>query len=122
MFRFFKNSLKILKIFFLILEPRTHFPNYCQFLFTKLTPNGQRRISAQAQTLICNKHIGNELNNNNNNNNIFPNFISLSGYHKNEEFIILNNNFKNWQDDVWQKIWMAKCKVGGIWLIVLVDG
>nr|CAD2200459.1 unnamed protein product [Meloidogyne enterolobii] len=92
-------------------QPRTHFPNYCQFLFTKLTPNGQRRISAQSQTLICNKHIGKELNNNNNNN-IFPNFISLAGYHKNEEFIILNNNFKNWQDDVWQKIWMAKCKVG----------
>nr|CAD2173030.1 unnamed protein product [Meloidogyne enterolobii] len=90
-------------------QPRTHFPNYCQFLFTKLTPNGQRRISAQSQTLICNKHIGKELNNNNNNN-IFPNFISLAGYHKNEEFIILNNNFKNWQDDVWQKIWMAKCK------------
>ncbi|CAK5071380.1 unnamed protein product [Meloidogyne enterolobii] len=102
-------------------QPRTHFPNYCQFLFTKLTPNGQRRISAQAQTLICNKHIGKELNNNNNNN-IFPNFIPLAGYHKNEEFIILNNNFKNWQDDIWQKIWMAKCKVGRICLIFLVDG
>uniref|UniRef100_A0A1I8BYV2 Tyrosine-protein phosphatase domain-containing protein n=1 Tax=Meloidogyne hapla TaxID=6305 RepID=A0A1I8BYV2_MELHA len=86
-------------------QPRTHFSNYCQFLFTKFTPNGQRRITAQAHTLLCNKHSGKEAN-------IFQNFISLPGYHKNEEFIILNNlkSGNNWQNEILQRIWMAKCK------------
>lgn len=98
-------------------QPRSHFANYCRFLFSSATPSGQQRIQAQFQELLACPHRGGGSQSLPNGGCIPPAAnarISLPGYHRTDEFLfcgaISTGDEVDRVQQLWHSIWETKCQ------------